>query len=201
MATLVIKETIQDFEELGIIDYQDDLESAFANSTESMIRISESVEWVGTKLNEKTAELERMKAKKPELGTKELRNFCQRSAMVMNDFASRLEPEIPLFIRNFEIGANAISQLINLSSEDKLTEDVVLAYTSTVSLSGQISGTINSMEGFQNEVSSLPRMEKELNRARHNVEIKLSNLIEQMNISYSIIGELIKQFKDKYDFK
>lgn len=193
------KQKDNEFEELGIIDYQDNLESAFANSLEALYRIIESVTWVGLKINEKTAEMERMKKEKQDLGTKELRNYFQRTATIMNDFATRIDPEIPLFIKNFEIGANSITQLINLS-EDSYSEDVISAYQSLTLLSDQITNAIDGMMGFLSAVIVLPRVEKELNKSRNNVESKLSNLIDQMNVSYSIVEELKKQFEGKYGF-
>jgi hypothetical protein len=57
------------------------------------------------------------------------------------------------------------------------------------------------MIDFFNIVSTLPRIEKEFNKARNNLENKLTVLIDKMKMSLSITDELIKLFETKYGFK
>jgi hypothetical protein len=48
------------------------------------------------------------------------------------------------------------------------------------------------MKGFFDSVASLPRMAKELNQARNNVEQKLKKMIDTLEVSQSITLELFK---------
>jgi hypothetical protein len=107
-------------EELGIIDYQEFIEEYFAVSTQSLTRISEATTWIGKEMNKKTAEINKLvaKNKNQQISFKVQRNIYERTSESMNNFANRIEPEIPIYINNFEKGIDSFSKLIMIFKSD-----------------------------------------------------------------------------------
>lgn len=188
-------EEVSDEDELGIIDYQEIIDESFGDSTRALLRITEATEWVGNEIDKKTTEITSLTSSKKDISMKVTRDFFMRTADVMNDYANRIEPEIPIFINSFEKGADAFSNLVALYRSDlaRSQPDVVQdAIESIKGLENGIEESIDSMKSFLESVSALPRMEKLMNRARRNVEIKLNELINKLQVSYSIAKEMHK---------
>ncbi|HIP37394.1 MAG TPA: DUF4062 domain-containing protein [Crocinitomix sp.] len=185
-------------EDFGLIDYQEMIEDNFRESTESLSRISDATEWIGEQLNKKTAELNGMTANGNQPGRKTLRNYFIRTAKVMDNYASRIEPEIPIFYEHFEKGIDAMSNVINISRNDLNVEQEEIEETqeSLTSLINGISFSIESMNDFLQSIKDLPRMSKELNKAKSNVGIKLNDLLDNLRISLSIANELEKSISE-----
>jgi hypothetical protein len=192
---LYIAEII-DAEEFGIIDYQELIEESFSTSTHSLSIISEATEWIGNEMNKKTKEVNRLVAQNHNqpISFKIQRNVYGRTANSMNDFANRIEPEIPIYFSHFEKGIDSLSKLINIYKSDfeNKSEEINEARTSLKSLINNIPGTIEKMQGFLESVESFPRMSKELNAARKNVTDKLRELLNRLAISHSIASEVYK---------
>jgi hypothetical protein len=181
-------------EEFGLIDYQEMIEDSFQESTKSLSRISDATEWIGEQLNEKTAEANTMTANGNQPNRKTLKDYFIRTAKVMDNYANRIEPEIPIFQEYFEKGIDALSNMINISRDDLGIEQNEVEETKE-SLSNLIEGIslgIESMNDFLQALNDLPRMSKELNKAKSNVGIKLKDLLDNLRISLSIGIELKK---------
>jgi len=181
-------------EEFGLIDYQEIIEDSFRESTESLSRISDATEWIGEQLNKKTAEVNAMTANGNQPSRKTLKDYFIRTAKVMDNFANRIEPEIPIFQEYFEKGIDALSNVINISKNDLGMEQDEIEETKE-SLSSLIDGIlsgINGMNEFLQSINDLPRMSKELNKAKSNVGTKLEDLLNNLRISLSIGTELKK---------
>lgn len=176
-------------EELGLLDFQEIRDDSIADSGEALSRMTEAMTWIGEKVNEKTAELNKLNSRKQQLGHKEIKDFCLRLSTIMNDFANRIDPDIPIFINGFEKAINAMTNIIDLRQKgfviDKEEEIVVLN-----GLKKNIETSKSGIIEFLNSVTAMPRMSKELNKARRNVEDKLSILISKLEFSDSITYEL-----------
>jgi len=112
----------------------------------------------------------------------------------MNEFASRIQPEIPIYINNFEKGIDAFAKMaiIYKSDFEGKEEEIEAAKDSLDILLQQISSGIEGISGFIETVDVLPRMSKELNKARANVSEKLHDMISKIKMSYSIANEVHK---------
>lgn len=197
--TPVIEE-VPNEDELGIIDYEEIVEESFGDSTQALLRITKAIEWEGKEIDKKTAEITSLTSDKKNISKKVARDIFRRTADIMNDFANRIEPDIPIFINSFARGADAFSNFITLYRSnlvDTQEEDIKEAINSITSLVSNIEGSINGMESFLLSVSILPRMEKQLNRARRNVENILKELINKLEVSYSIANELYKNLNEQ----
>jgi len=185
-------------EEFGLIDYQEMSEDYMNESTESLQRIGESITWIGEQLNKKTNEMNALTSGSVQPGRKTLKDFFTRTAKVMDNFANRIEPEISIFYDNFEKGIDAYSNQINISrndlnvNEDEINETKESLEVLIIAIADSIEGT----ESFLQSVKDLPRMSKEINRAKSNVSEKLENLLNNIVISHSIALELQKSIDE-----
>jgi hypothetical protein len=189
------------YEELGLIDFQEISIDSFSESESSMIRLTQATFEVGEKINKKTSEINKINKSKQQLSFKELRNHCQATANIFNIYSDEIEKEAPIFQENFDIAVKSVSQILLLSKEEEDFEESTKNYISVVNLFEKLDYATNSMIDFFNIVSTLPRIEKEFNKARNNLENKLTVLIDKMKMSLSITDELIKLFETKYGFK
>jgi mRNA-degrading endonuclease RelE of RelBE toxin-antitoxin system len=183
-------------EELGIIDYQEFIEEYFAVSTQSLTRISEATTWIGKEMNKKTAEINKLvaKNKNQQISFKVQRNIYERTSESMNNFANRIEPEIPIYINNFEKGIDSFSKLIMIfkSDFDDKNNEVIEASDSLDYLIIQIELSLINLKDFLTSIEQLPKMSKELNNAKKNVANKLSDFISKLEMSIVIGKEVHK---------
>ncbi|MBA4311464.1 MAG: hypothetical protein C0417_02425 [Chlorobiaceae bacterium] len=187
-------------EELGVIDYQEIIEESFNDSTQALLRITDATKWVGSEINKKTTELNSLTSSKQDISKKVLRDFFGRTADIMNNFASRIEPDIPIFIKSFEKGSDALFHLVTIYRSDfsiSNEEDIRGAINSLEGLMSGIESSLSGTKSFLDTISNLPRMAKELNQARRNVEAKLEELINKLIICHSIVIELQKNLHKK----
>jgi hypothetical protein len=113
----------------------------------------------------------------------------------MNDFAKRIEPDIPIFFENFEKGTDAFSNMANLYKTDLTSNNESQVQNAEISLDALISGIKSGIRGmtiFFDSVAKFPRLEKELNIAKRLVESKLTELISKLRIALDIASELKK---------
>ena len=184
-------------DELGLVDYQEIIEDSFANSTKGIEGIGDSLAWLAEEIEKKSEEGEKF-SNEQLVSKKASRDFFRRTAKIINDFADRIDPDINIFISNFEEGADAISKLINIQKNDFPSddqEDFNLAFNGLKEMDEEIINTVSSMNGLRKVVHSLPRMERELNRARRNVESKLELLVRSMETALVLSSELQKELQ------
>lgn len=182
-------------DELGLVDYQEIIEDSLANSTKGIEGIGDSLAWLAEEIEKKTEEAKRFPGEQL-LSRRTSRDFFRRAAKIINDFADRIDPDINIFISNFEEGTDAISKLINIQKNDFSPadqEDLDLALDGLKEMDEVIIDTISSVNGLREVVHSLPRMERELNRARRNAESKLELLVRSMETALVLSNELQKE--------
>jgi len=170
-------------EELGLMDYQELSEEYISLSNLALSKISDATSWVGDEISSKANEITALTLNGNEVNRKELKNIFMRTAKVMNNFAKKIEPEIPLFYENFDKAMSSFTGLIEIYKSDfEVDEDeIITAYDSLSSLASSVLESIDSMKGFLDSINGLPRMSKEINQARKNVAIKLEGLIEDLS--------------------
>lgn len=187
---------IIEVEEFGIIDYQELIEESFSTSTHSLSIITEATKWIGGEMNKKTREINLLVAKNHNqpISIKTQRNIYDRTAVAMNDFANRIEPEIPIYFSHFEKGIDSFSKLINIYKSDfeNKSHEINDIKDSLKGLIDNIPGTLENTKDFLDSIESWPRMSKELNAAKKNVADKLRDLLGRIQISYSIASEVYK---------
>jgi hypothetical protein len=186
-------------EEFGLIDYQIMMQEYLNESNQSLNRISEATTWIGDQFNKKTTEIGNIVASGNQNNLKIIQDFFIRTAEVMDNYANKIEPEIPIFFDNFEKAVSTISNLYNISYKDlKVTEDEnESTINSIVFLASGITSAVSGMTSFLSSIEGFPRMSKEFNKAKSNVVEKLKDLLSKLRTSYSIAIELQKSIQLK----
>ena len=184
-------------EELGIIDYQEMVEDYLADTTQALLRISDSTTSVGEQIVRKASEINALSFGGNRPNRKEIRDILMRTGKIMENYSSRIKPEIPIYQESFKKGIDAISKLIDISKSDLNPDEteVIEMKISLTEMTNSIAHSIASMTGFLETVRQLPRLSKELNKAKIDMGETLENLIHNLTISQTIAQELSDNLK------
>lgn len=199
---LVTIESIEQVEELGLLDYLDIIETKFETSTNSINKIAEATSWIGDKMNEKTYELSRFNQSSFQPNQSQIRRILRQTAQSMNEYASRISVEIPIFFENYEEGIKAFSSIVNIADDffDKENiHELIEAKEAIIEMNSGISSGLTGMEGMHQSVVALPRIDKEINRAKRNISDKLRTLIHDLKSSSQLAIELVSEMSEKID--
>lgn len=192
---------IIELEELGLFDYSDQFEALIADSSNSLVKISESTEWIGEEIAVKSEELTRL-TKIPNLNKNIVTNILKRIAKLMNDYSDRLKVETPIFYSSFEEGIKAGINLINLSedfSNDNTIQELEVSKESIIVLRKAIPNALIGLKSFRDSISELPRIQKDINSAKRILLSQLDELIEKLDKSLSLVIEFSDEIGSKID--
>ncbi len=190
-----------DFEELGLLDYRDQYEALMADSSNSLIKISESTEWIAVEITTKAEELTRV-SKTPNPNKNIITILLKRTAKLMNDYSDRLEVETPIFYSSFEEGIKVGINLINLAEDftyDNTIKELEDSKESTITLRKAIPNALEGLKSFKENISELPRIQKDINAAKRKLLGQLDELIEKLNKSLELTTEFSNEIGSKID--
>lgn len=199
--TLNEQDDITDLEELGLFDYNDQFEALIADSSNSLIKISESTKWIGAEITIKAEELNRL-SKIPNPNKNIVTNILKRTAKLMNDYSDRIKVETPIFYSSFEDGIKAEINLINLSedfSSDDTIQELENSKESIIILRKAIPNALEGLMSFRESISALPRIQKDINSAKRILLSQLDELIEKLNKSLDLVIEFSDEIGSKID--
>ncbi len=184
-------------EELGIIDYQEMVEDYLADTTQALLRISDSTTSVGEQIVRKASEINALSLGGNRPSRKEIRDILVRTGKIMENSSNRIKPEIPIYQESFKKGIDAISKLIDISKSDLNPDEteIIEMKSSLAEMTNSIAHSIASMTGFLETVRQLPRLSKELNKAKLDMGETLENLLHNLTISQTIAQELSDNLK------
>ncbi len=184
-------------EELGIIDYQEMVEDYLADTTQALLRISDSTTSVGEQIVRKASEINALSLGGNRPSRKEIRDILVRTGKIMENYSNRIKPEIPIYQESFKKGIDAISKLIDISKSDLNPDEteIIEMKSSLAEMTNSIAHSIASMTGFLETVRQLPRLSKELNKAKLDMGETLENLLHNLTISQTIAQELSDSLK------
>lgn len=181
--------------DLGLIDYQELSEESLQKATEVMNKISSSIESMGSEISNKAEDAQYLASKT----RREQKVFFKQTAGILNNFASQIEPEIESFSLHFESAFDAFSNIINIQKVDMeglKQSEVDESYETLDILILGIGTTIQSMHGLLKGMRSIPRIEKELNRAKRNAETQIRLLISKMESIVALTKAVQQRLQD-----
>jgi len=181
---------IDDDDDLGLFDYEDIFKDRLAEATKFLVDFGESTKHLGDKMTARTNEIDLLpRDSQGNASRKDAKRIINRTAADMHQYAEQLNVNTPLFSNSFNQGLDAFLQYINLSAGINSDED----YNSLIE---SISGVLNTFEtssqqlvGFRKSIYDLPRMAKELNKAKRATTGALDNLISDMEASQAVLLE------------
>lgn len=184
-------------EELGILDYIENGIEYFDDIEEIIHRMTDSIEWIGNRFNERTEEINKHTMLNPQMGTKTKRRLINAAAEDMQSFNSRLKVEIPLFSEKYQKGIDCFSNALKLGAELKADEieDIENTIESIVFFINSISSSRQTCMEFRDSMNEFPRMTKELNHAKRLSSSILSSLIDE----FETVGNLAEALKTEFE--
>lgn len=175
-------------EELGYFDFAEIIENSAKVAFNSLEQITQDTVWIGERINEKTEEIVRI-TKSANHNPIVVKEILKRTALLLEDYSSRINIETPIFYSNFEDVIKASSNLINLTEDfynEQTIDDLETTKETIFQLISGINIAVNGMTDFNNAVKVLPRIQKEINLAKKNLSENLDILIEKLIQSKSL---------------
>lgn len=181
--------------DLGLIDYQELSEDSLQEANGVMNKISDSIELMGNEISKKAEDAKYLASKT----RREQKAFFKQTAKILNNFAGQIEPEIEAFSFHFECAFDAFSNMINIQKVDMeglKQPEIDESHQTLDSLIVGIETTILSMNGLLEGMNSMPRIEKELNRAKRNAETQIRLLISKMESTVELTKAVQQRLQD-----
>ena len=182
----------EDSEELGYIDYLDEAEDLFAGSNAVTERLTVAIKGIGSKMHERGEEMNAAAAEPGPLTRQKSRALIGHAADDMNAFAVEVGQDLPK-LRTKLLGAitavREATRLVPEGSAKAVTLKKSLADLD--SLDGSFGSAIDGTKGFLQSVSDLPRMTKELSRAKKRVVGVLEEVISTITSGRILTKEAV----------
>jgi len=189
-------------DELGLLDYIDISTTRLNESTTALTNITSATEWIGQNISEKADEITKLTLRNNQINSPPMRRTFKLTAQLMNEYAARISVETPIFFESYVEGIKALSAIANLSDDFydmQNIQELIDSKESIIFMNASICFALESMLKYYESVNSLPRIEKEINRAKRNVLARLDELINDMKMSSQLAIELISSLSEKID--
>ncbi|MEM7737865.1 MAG: DUF4062 domain-containing protein, partial [Deinococcota bacterium] len=177
--------------DLGILDFAEIFEERFAEVVDLTTRITKSTENLGIRINQRTAELKELpRDTQGNTNRNSTKRSLARAATDMNQYAEQMSMIVPVFSEALNAGMNAFLEYIRLSSDSKPSNsEAQSALDGIIELIKAMETSERSMSNFRERVFVLPRMTKELNKAKRAVVSILDKFIEELTTGQTILKE------------
>lgn len=188
--------------DLGLLDYMEIFENCLNVSTTAISNITTATQWIGDRLTEKTVEINSLNRFRNNSNNGLFKKSLMQTAQLMNEYAARIGVETPIFFENYTEAIQALSAIINISDDfynNDNIDELIDSKESIILMNAGIGDALKGMLGYYDSVNSLPRIEKEINRAKRNVLAKLDDLINNLKVSSQLAIELIRAISEKID--
>jgi hypothetical protein len=170
----------------GYMDYFEIYETRQAEMISAITLINEATVRIGEQLHHRSAEI---------LGeaagdAKVVRRFVKRAADDMNSYADTLKNQVTILSTSRESAFNALSNALAL--QDVFKEGYDFLRQMLFSLIEGTETAKNGMVGMRDAADSLPRISKELNKARHAVVSQLDMFLMEVDSTRSTVVNIIE---------
>jgi len=174
-------ESADDEEEAGLLELSEEFEEQFEEATHVITRIAKATEMIGKKIEEHTKRVQAA-TETGNLTRAAARRLITKAAKDMNDYAARLNQEVPVLRGLMQTGLTSFSKAVSLWPEfaqEHTNRDQVAGWVTAIQTLRQVLSTSEGhIQGFLNSVNGLPRLTTELNKAKRSVRTELQGLIE-----------------------
>ena len=148
-------------DELGLLDYMDDLDEHFDVLNDIANRIASETRVVGEKLRDRASEIsETVDRAQGKLNRREARKLFEKAATDMMQYVARMRVEIPLFRHHLQNGSDAASKaaLIGVALDPSATATTSESRQALVMFRDSLTEAYNGTESFRDTVQNLPRI-------------------------------------------
>lgn len=171
-------------DELGLLDLMEQFEDDFATLQEIMGRITAATVDIGNKMAERTTEIEQFRAGSDPANRKAAKRLIAKAASDMDQYAHRMDAELPIFKQHLNAGMNALIQTAQLAVEFSIMDEgygqIQENLDGIKTLREILASVEEKITAFKQAVASLPKMTTTLNHAKRNTVNVLQRLIEEI---------------------
>ncbi|SJK83820.1 DUF4062 domain-containing protein [Halomonas elongata] len=190
-----------EYDDAGILDLMEGFQDKFLELTEITKRIAASIEELGAKITERTAEIKDLpRDSKGNADPQEAKRLISMAASDMNHFTARIEAELPLYNDAMNTGMNlfikAATRSVDLENDP---EDVRSGLGALQTLHSKIATSKQTTVEFRESIAGLPRMTTTLNKAKRISVDAIDRLLEELTNSDQLLTESEKVVIDLLD--
>ena len=184
----------RDEEEFGLLDLEIDMENQFAALQEVTERISDATQEVGSQIEERSQEIKQIQNLASQVvDRRAFHRILTRAASDMQNYASRMEAELPLFSEHLAAGMLSFGRLVPILMalpDDQHEDNREKMNKMAKELYETMESSENGLGEFHSSVSSLPSMTTRMNRARRATAKVLQSLIEAIRSARVELSEV-----------
>lgn len=178
-----------DEDDYGYIDYLEIYESRQAEMTSAIDLINEATVRVGEQLTQRSAEMQSGTAG----DTKAIRRFIKRAADHMHTYADSMNNQVSLLSISRKSAFNALSNALALQADFKDKDSDLQTLRQTLaSLLESTTTAKTSMAGMRASADQLPRISKELNKAKREVVSQLDLFLSEIDNTNSTVSNIVE---------
>lgn len=182
-------------EDAGLLDLFEEFEGNAQRLNETSERIQNATIEVGRDIENCTARMERLSALTDTTSVRAARIEVARAAAHLDQYARRMQAEIPIFSQNLSgsmsalVAVSEISYSMSSGAVDR--DQLKMGLTAAVSMSETLSEVEGQIASFRDSVAALPPMSKELNRARRATVAALQALVDELRTGHNLAAEAV----------
>lgn len=197
---VIIESTEDEVVELGLLEFQDVLNTKSEEAVKALNEITASTAWIGEQISEYAQKLNIINEQKPVNQIQLAKGIINSSAKTMNQYAMKIEQPIQNWIASFEEIVGALKGLLqvsdNIISEESWRENKEALHL----LLTNIDSSYEQLVGFYKSVKGLPKMTQYIILAKKNVCSKLKQLLDSTDKCKISANEMIDLINKKlYD--
>ncbi|CAN5475872.1 hypothetical protein BH11PSE9_BH11PSE9_14190 [soil metagenome] len=174
--------------DFGLLDYLEIYGSRAQEMTAAITAINEATVRIGEKLTQRTAELPEARG-----NPQAVKRFIRRASDDMFHYAETLDGQVTVLSKSRQDAFSALSSAVALMAD--FPGDVEQLRELRTSLCGTIEGTSTArtgLTGMRDAASSLPRISKDLNKAKRSVAENLNRFLAEIDSTESTVANLIE---------
>jgi len=181
-------------EEDGYLDLLEMGQEKFNAMNESQLRMAGALQDLTEKLNARTQEVNEAKSQTGKLDLQQAKRFSNLVAEEMNNFARRMDTEIPVFAQSYSSATDAYTRAFSFAENSQTTEaqDASVAKSAIQEFQSVLAKSKSQLVSFRETVSSIPRLTKVLNRAKRTVISTMDKWDHELSTALNLTSETEK---------
>lgn len=187
-------EAVIDEEDLGLLDLAEVFEERFGELARITERMTSESKEFGERISAHTRDINQLAVgSEGAIDPRAAKRLLAKQARDMDQFASRLEAEIPHFGRNLNEGMDALIQAVKMMDEFEGTleekSQLQALLSATVQSCKTLAETEVSTQQLREALAELPRMTTTLNRSKRRTVSVLDRLLEEYRTAQRLATE------------
>ena len=186
----ILDEQNQCVDEEGYLDLIEQGADAMEEFTHTVERMAGAVNEVGSRAVEQSAAMEEAKLTGD---VRVMKRVSNQMASFMNEFAARLEAEIPIFSAGGKRAIDCYTRAIGMAEiTGETPEQMSNAIAAVEGLISSHGGAITNHRQLRDTIAGLPRITTAFNKAKRHTVAALSQLLEETEKSVRLNRELLE---------